>query len=312
MLEQSGMVPPIIDPEETENLRAGIYARTSKNAQKHGYSIDEQVAQCLERCERMGWDVAFVFVDEAESGKDTERPKFQEMLKITHSDLIDVVVFWALDRFSRSLQHAVELESELRQRDVALHSLREMIDTTTASGRFNFRSVASAAEFERDMAKQRTRMTLQAIASEHKWPNRDPPLGYNLTSERKLEVNQSEKELVERIFASYLRLRSMPKVADKLNDRGLTTNQGNDWTARAIGDVLQNEIYIGHYKVGNHTDQVPEYQIIDEDTFERATKVRRRFQNDGARESMSDERKSTAINRMLDEYEDYVEYSQLN
>jgi len=46
------------------------------------------------------------------------------------------------------------MQSSLNQatdHDVYLYSVTEQIDTTSATGRFNFRNLASAAEFERDM-----------------------------------------------------------------------------------------------------------------------------------------------------------------
>jgi site-specific DNA recombinase len=98
-----------------EGLRAAIYARTSSASQAFGYSIDGQVRRCWDRCQQMGWTVSHVYCDEAVSGKDTDRPMFQELLSYAEAGAFDVVVFWKLDRFSRSLMHAVQLEKEFRE-----------------------------------------------------------------------------------------------------------------------------------------------------------------------------------------------------
>lgn len=308
MLDQMSIRERVNEDEESEALRAAIYARTSSNSRRHGYSLDEQVKRGIDRCQSLNWEVVFVYRDECESGKDIDRPMFQTMLDAAKKRVFDVVVFWKLDRFSRSLMHAVQLESELREYGVYLYSVTEQIDTTSATGRFNFRNLASAAEFERDMIKQRTKIGLNGLAAEHKWPNKNPPLGYELTSENRLSINPDERELVVEIFEMYVEERSMPEVASRLNQRGIETVEGNEWTPRAVGDVLQNEIYIGNYELGDVADHVPEYQIIDDETFEQVTKVRMRFQqNDASRLSMPTSRKERLVREIQSQYHRYLD-----
>ena len=175
-----------------------------------GIPIDEQVRRCWERCQQAEWDVRYVFTDEAESGKNTDRPKFQAMLDRAREGRIDVVMFWRLDRFCRSLADLVRTEEQLNQWNVALQSITEYIDTTTPVGRFNFRNLASAAELESDLTGQRTKMGMYGLAKEHRWPNDHPPIGYDKAAKGTLCVNKDEARLVRRIFRLYLRERSMP------------------------------------------------------------------------------------------------------
>lgn len=299
----------VSEEDEGESLRAAVYARTSSNSRAHGYSLDEQVKRAVNRCQSLGWEVVFVYRDEAESGKDTDRPMFQTMLDAAKKQAFDVVVFWKLDRFSRSLMHAVQLEEELREFDVYLYSVTEQIDTTSATGRFNFRNLASAAEFERDMIKQRTRIGINGMAEEHKWPNDDPPLGYTLTEQNRLSIDDKQRDLVVDIFGMYVEERSMPEVASRLNDRGITTTDDGEWTTRAVGDVLRNDIYRGVYELGDVTEHVPEYQIIDDETFNRVHEIRMRFQQqeDASRPAMPTTRKERIVYDIRDRYQEYVD-----
>ncbi|MFP8957643.1 recombinase family protein [Natrialbaceae archaeon A-CW3] len=294
--------------EEAEPLRAAIYARTSTKKQKFGYSIEAQINRSNDRCETLGWEVLFVYRDEAESGKDTDRPMFQKMLAAAERQAFDVIVFWKLDRFSRSLLHAVQLEEELREYDVRLYSVTEQIDTTSATGRFNFRNLASAAEFERDMAQQRTIVSLNQIATENKWPNDNPPIGYDRDSTGKLSIVDNEKELVEQIFELYIEYRSMPDVAAELNEQELQVKDDREWTRRTISDILRNELYIGQYELGEVSEHVPKYQIIKDEVFEEVTTIRTRFQREeGSVPSMSDPRKEQMVKKVRREYDDYLE-----
>ena len=296
-----------MDDDSEQSLRAAIYARTSSTRRTEGYSLDAQVQKGINHCQDLGWTVGFIYRDEAESGADTDRPMFQQMLEMAEKQAFDVIVFWKLDRFSRSLIHAVQLETELRENDVYLYSVTEQIDTTSATGRFNFRNLASAAEFERDMIKQRTQLGMENLAAEERWPNDTPPLGYTLTDKNRLSIDEAESELVATIFEQYLECRSMPSVAAHLNEQGYTTKENEEWTRRGVGDILRNEIYRGWYELGEVSKHVSEYQIIDDETFQRVTEVRRRFQDDGAtRPSMPTSRKEAIIEDMREKYLDYL------
>jgi site-specific DNA recombinase len=232
---------------------------------------------------------------------------FQRMLSTAKKRAFDVIVFWKLDRFSRSLMHAVQLESELREYDVYLYSVTEQIDTTSATGRFNFRNLASAAEFERDMIRQRTQIGLNGLAEEHKWPNDNPPLGYNLTSDNRLSIDDEESELVIDIFEMYIEERSMPQVASRLNDRGLRTPEDGKWTPRAVGDILRNEIYRGWYELGDISEHVADYQIITEVMFDQVSDIRMRFQqDDSSRLSMPESRKEQTIQEIREMYQEHL------
>lgn len=296
------------DDDGPSEVRAAVYARTSSTKQSFGHSLDEQVRLSIERCRTLGWEVVFIYRDEAESGKDPDRPMFQSMLSAAEMQAFDVVVFWKLDRFSRSLMHAVQLESKLRESHVGLYSITEQIDTTSAAGRFNFRNIASAAEFERDMIRQRTKMGLHAIAAEHKWPNDNPPLGYTIAEDGRLRVLSDEANIVRRIFRRYLNDRSMPQVADWLNQSGLTTRENNPWTPRAVGDILRNKIYYGQYELESVSEHVPDYQIVKKSTYTEVVKIRHRFQSRGSkRKRMPSTQKDRLVNDMIQSYCEYLD-----
>lgn len=289
--------------ETPSDLDAAIYARTSSNHQRFGYSIDEQVQRCWEQCDSSDWNVQYVFTDEAESGRNTDRPQFQKLLKRAKQGRIDVVVFWKLDRFCRSLSDLVKIEDQLSEFDVGLQSVTEYIDTTSPVGRFNFRNLASAAELESDLTSQRVKMGMHGLAKDHKWPNKYPPFGYRKTEADRLEAIPAEATWVQRIFRIYLEERSMPQVAFLLNEAGLSTKKANEWTRQAVNTVLSNEIYRGEYTLAGYEDQVAEYRIVSDELFSEVERVRYRFQSNT---EMHPERKQSKAERLLDEYKQAV------
>jgi DNA invertase Pin-like site-specific DNA recombinase len=81
------------------------------------------------------------------------------MADLQHGDALVVV---ALDRLGRDLHDLVGIVDRLRELGANLISLRESIDTTTATGRMLFGIFGSLAEYERELIKERTAVRLAA------------------------------------------------------------------------------------------------------------------------------------------------------
>jgi Resolvase, N terminal domain len=62
----------------------------------------------------------------------------------------DTLVFWKLDRVSRSLQHLIALAQDCKARDIGLRSLQDQIDTSSGMGRFFYHIMGAIAELGPD------------------------------------------------------------------------------------------------------------------------------------------------------------------
>jgi len=88
----------------------------------------------------------------------------------------DALVVWRLDRLGRSLGDLIAWAGWLAERDIALISLQESIDTTTPSGRLTFHVFGALAEFERNLIRERTRAGLAAARARGRRGGRPPAL----------------------------------------------------------------------------------------------------------------------------------------
>jgi DNA invertase Pin-like site-specific DNA recombinase len=68
----------------------------------------------------------------------------------------DTVVVWKLDRLGRNTLHILETVKKLTERGITLVSTTDGIDSSTAAGRLVIGVLASMAEFERELVKERT------------------------------------------------------------------------------------------------------------------------------------------------------------
>jgi len=92
--------------------------------------------------------------EETESGARRPRPALGQALRELRSG--DTLVVWKLDRLGRSLRDLLDVAEMLRERGVALRSLTEHIDTSTAAGTMLYAVLGAVAQFERDVLRERT------------------------------------------------------------------------------------------------------------------------------------------------------------
>lgn len=124
------------------------------------------------------------------SGKNTDRPELKKLLANLRKG--DQVVVWKLDRLGRSLRDLVDLVELFHKQEVNFISLRDHIDTTTATGRFTFNIFASLAEFEREIIRERTKAGLNAAKARGKKGGRPSGL-----STEKLQIALTAQDLHE-------------------------------------------------------------------------------------------------------------------
>ena len=79
-------------------MRVALYGRVSKDDGRQ--DTENQLHELREFCKRSGWNVEHEYVDRA-SGKTADRPLFKKMFDDAAKRRFDLVLFWALDRFSR-------------------------------------------------------------------------------------------------------------------------------------------------------------------------------------------------------------------
>ncbi|KQN16424.1 recombinase family protein [Sphingomonas aurantiaca] len=125
------------------------YARVSTSDQNLTLQTDALTAA---GCERICSDKA--------SGAKTDRPGLSEALNVARRG--DTLVVWKLDRLGRSMKGLVELAADLATRGIELRSLTDGIDTATLTGRLLLHILASIAEMERKLIRERTMAGLLA------------------------------------------------------------------------------------------------------------------------------------------------------
>ena len=140
-----------------DNKVAAIYVRVSTGKQ----DVENQLLQLRPYCDKAGYKVYQEYVDIV-SGAEDNRPAFNQLFKDAHQRKFDVLVFWALDRFSRSgIYFTIQKLQELKHTGVDWDSYQEQyLRTIGPFGDAVLGIMATLAKIERERLSERTKAGL--------------------------------------------------------------------------------------------------------------------------------------------------------
>lgn len=115
------------------------------------------------------YDIEKWFIEKA-SGKDTNRPRLQEMLEYIRED--DTVYVEEFSRLGRSTADLLNTVQQIEDVGAKFVSLKENFDTKTPTGKLQMTMMAAIAEFERSMILERQREGIAIAKREGKYKGR--------------------------------------------------------------------------------------------------------------------------------------------
>lgn len=132
-------------------------------------TIEQNEARQREALEEYEIDRWFV---EKASGKDTNRPKLQEMLEYIRED--DTVYVEEFSRLGRSTADLLSIVQRIEDAGAKFISTKERFNTSTPTGRLQMTMMAAIAEFERAMILERQREGIAIAKRDGKYKGRKP------------------------------------------------------------------------------------------------------------------------------------------
>lgn len=252
--------------------RVAIYVRksTSQGLEQDFNSLDSQTAAIrayIASHAADGWVEAGIYSDGGISGATTDRPELQRLLKDIAAHSIEVVAVYKYDRLSRSTRDFYNLLDLFEKSGVAFVSVSQQFDTSTPTGKMMLGMLATFAQFEREMTRDRIKDKFQNTLRNGGWIGGSVPFGYKLV-DKKLVVDAPNAPLVVRMFKWYLETGSTKAVAAKMNAAG-AKRQGEDWRPNSVFKALQNIRYIGKCKAADGIYDGQQPAIVDISLFDK-------------------------------------------
>lgn len=234
-----------------------IYARYSSSNQTE-QSIEGQLRDCYNYCNRMGYRVITEYIDRERSAfKDIDkRDEFQKMIKDARKRQFEMVILYAFDRFARNRYDSVVYKHKLKEYGVKVFSVTESFGEMDESMPYEAMLEWAAENYSRSLGKNAAR-GMRESALKGQITGGHVAFGYKVV-DKKLEIDERAADGVRMVFDMYASGKTKAQIAAALNRRGFrTTLTGQEFTYNNVTHILANRLYIGDftYKPGT------EYEI---------------------------------------------------
>ena len=269
-------------------MNAVIYARYSSEGQREE-SIEGQIRECMEYCERNGMTVLGNYIDRAMSAKTDNRPDFLRMIKDSAKGLFDVVVVWKLDRFARNRYDSAHYKATLKKNGVRVLSAKENI-AEGPEGIILESMLEGMAEYYSAELSQKVLRGHTENALKCKYNGGTPTFGYTIDGEKYYQLDTQTAPVVLEIFQKYDKGMTMKEIADELNDAAVTTVRGKSVDLNFVSGILHNRKYLGEYRYREIVTPNGIPPIVPEDLFNRV------------QEQMAKNKKAPARHKAEDDY----------
>ena len=260
-------------------MNIAAYCRVSTDKEDQLNSLETQKEFFLEYTKRTGDNLIKLYADEGISGtKIKNRKEFQRMLADAEKGLFDMVVVKDISRFARNTVDLLQSVRKLKALGIETQFLAANM-TSMGNSEFVLTIFGALAQEESANTSKRIKFGKKLNAEKGDYFN--------------LSINEEEAKVIRRMFIWYTEEGfGGAKIANMLNDRGIKTKRGNNWSQNSICRILTNEIYTG--KIINGKEEIadfltgqrkgkdesewmvtvrPELRIIEDETFDKAQEI---------------------------------------
>lgn len=274
-------------------MNIAAYCRVSTDKSDQLNSLETQKEFFLEYTKRTGDNLIKLYADEGISGtKIKNRMEFQRMLADAEKGLFDMVVVKDISRFARNTVDLLQSVRKLKSLGIETQFLTANM-TSMGNSEFVLTIFGALAQEESANTSKRIKFGKKMNAEKGRVPN--IVFGYDKTigDYFNLSINEKEAKAIRQIFQWYTEGGyGGSKIANMLNERGIKTKRGNNWSQNAVCRILTNEIYTG--KIINGKEEIadfltgqrkekdesewlvtirPELRIIEDEVFDKAQDI---------------------------------------
>ena len=136
-------------------MKVALYGRVSTSDKDQ--DPETQMMALRDFVRSQGWETYGEYVDHAPANDMAHRTAWRELLDAGAKKRFQVVLVFKLDRAFRSVKHMHDTLSAWEAVGVSFQSVRERFDTSTALGRLLLNLLASLAEFELELIRERVK-----------------------------------------------------------------------------------------------------------------------------------------------------------
>lgn len=225
-----------------------IYTRQSVD-KMDSISIESQLEYC--KYETRGSPYKS-YSDKGYSGKNTNRPAFEEMLEDIKQGKISRVIVYKLDRISRSILDFANMMEVFAEHNVEFVSSTERFDTSTPIGRAMLNICIVFAQLERETIQKRVADAYYSRSKRGFYMGGRIPYGFEKVKTEIDGIKTSkyvpipeEAEQIRLMYSLYAdEDNSLGDIIAYFNRNGIKHLRGGMWSAGRISEILRNPVYV--------------------------------------------------------------------
>ncbi|MEZ0072277.1 recombinase family protein [Planotetraspora sp. GP83] len=237
------------------DLLALLYARKSSYRGKRlraGRSIAEQLAEEEAWCDRERAIIVDRYVDDDRSASrfaTKEREEFERLIADIEARRGNIVVAWESSRLQRDLAVYVRLRDACWKAGVLWCINGRVYDLSNREDRQATAYDAIRDEDDAEAISERVQRTLRFNALDGR-PHRTPLYGYRRVYDERghlerVEIDEAQADIVREIVTSIAKATGVLTLTRSLNDRGVPSPTGGQWTRATIRTIATNPAYVG-------------------------------------------------------------------
>jgi len=143
-----------------------LYARVSTADKEQ--DPETQLLQLRDYCQAQGWSIYKEYIDKASAIDLAHRTAWRKLLDDAVKRRFKIVLVFRLDRAFRSVKHLHDTLAVWEALGISFKSLKEQFDTSTPLGRLLLNLLASLAEFELELIRERVKAGMERAARQGK------------------------------------------------------------------------------------------------------------------------------------------------
>jgi DNA invertase Pin-like site-specific DNA recombinase/transposase-like protein len=254
----------------SEPKEVAIYARVSTLEQaENNWSIEGQLNECREHCDRKKYKVVRIYKDKGESAATLDRPGLEAMLEHVGAGFFEKIVLWKYDRLSRDNIDFPALLHFFNKNGVEVESITEPTPNDGSPyNEFIVGILGLVSTMERRVFVMRSKMGMRTRLKKGFHRGSIPPYGYDYNpSTGHLEKKPGESDAVKEVFDKYLELGTLCSVRNHMNENGFRPRLSDRWRLSTVKRILTNRVYVGEYIYGDIVTKHEEVRIISDEKF---------------------------------------------
>ena len=234
-----------------DRKKVAAYARVSSGKDAMLHSLSAQISYYSTMIQRNGdWQFSGVYADEAMTGTKDSRPEFHRMISDCKAGKVDMIITKSISRFARNTVTLLETVRMLKSVNVDVYFEEQNIHSMSGDGELMLTILASFAQEESLSVSENCKWRIRNDFKKGKLrSNLQRFYGYIRLADGGLAVVEEEARIIRYMAQRYLAGVGFRKISDELNELGVKTLAGKEWSYSSIRQILINEKNAGDLRL---------------------------------------------------------------